>query len=197
MRRVSKQAALVTTRCFRETSQRLLACTRSDAGSKARFWPDFSTLEGDASALTIEREWVMEEGLGPPAALQCRSSSVDFLIETMGAAVSTHAISTQLDFWGVDVVTYCLCFQGSGRPVLQTVVEWAAAGPRSGMVFISDSDTHRGNKTRHHYTCSWGHVSVLLYVVLEDGPALIVLDSMPVDELPTPHGKALLAALVG
>ena len=75
---------------------RNLQCGASDAGSKARFWADFSALEGDASALTIEREWVREEGLGPTEALQCRPGSVDFLVETVYVRKPSSAVARDL-----------------------------------------------------------------------------------------------------
>ena len=71
---------------------------------------------------------------------------------------------------------------GDGGYRHQTPAEWAAGGPVSGTALIVDS---------------WGHYSVLLYLVLADGPVMVLLDSMAVAEaeLPTPQGEALLLAL--
>jgi hypothetical protein len=181
-----------------------------DRPSAGRFWSDFDALNQDETVLATEREYVTMEAVSEPLQLpeslprlQCRPTSDRFLVESISPSENEGTVT--------------LCAQGATEPTplhgVQTLEEWLLSSstvgaqvrsrPQSGTVIVVESETHRGSQTRHHYHCSWGHFAVLLYLDLGpdgsdkgDGSTLLLLDSMPVDDLPTPPAKAVFEALM-
>jgi hypothetical protein len=183
-----------------------------DRPSARRFWSDFNTLDQDETVLAIERDYVKMEGTTPICEpqlpkpqlpeLQCRPTTVRFLVESVSPSTSEEAATL-----GRQVTT-----EPNLMHRVQTLEEWLLSGltvgarvgrrPQGGTVIVVESETHRGSKTRHHYHCSWGHFAVLLYLDLRcdgsgegGGDTLLLLDSMPVDEIPTSPGQAVFEAL--
>ena len=196
------------------------AAIGADSSSNIHMTMRSTAAAASGGAMAIERDYVRQEGLpsqggAEPQLLQCQPGSVDFLVETIHPITTVATVATNT---GTDTDTSGLG-QGQGQmPALQTIDEWVAAergararaspGGRRAFVFVMESELHRGNKTRHHYYCSWGHYSVLLLLLLnraeaegeqhregeEMVPTLLLLDSMPVDDLPTAQGKAFWQA---
>eukprot|EP01043_Picozoa_sp_COSAG02_P065169 COSAG02_NODE_9751_length_2120_cov_4.115784_1_plen_432_part_00 len=181
-----------------------------DRPSARRIWSDFATLNQDKTVLAIERDYVKTEGTTPMRELQlpiprlpelqCRPASVRFLVESVSPSTSEEAVT--LGGQGVS--------EPRPRHTVQTLEEWLLSGlttgvqvgrrPQCGTVIVVESETHRGSKTQHHYHCSWGHFAVLLYLDLccdgeSGGDTLLLLDSMPVDDLPTSPAQAVFEAL--
>ena len=188
-----------------------------DMASAKRFWLDFDALEQDETAMAIERDYVRTEGTSAATAvhdsqlsdsragLQCRPSSVRFLVESDAPPATDGAPA-------VDEPGTLGAPEPKSRHEVQTLEEWLLSGstvragtrrrPKSGTVLLIEAETHRGSQTRHHYHCSWGHFNVLLYLNFSSDDSdeagrdtLLLLDSMPVDDLPTAAAQAVFKAL--